>query len=781
MASLLDVLPIITILAVGGGIWYILRRLGPSNIRPTEYFNICLLLGTFSLIVPMTWIGIQPNGTWTLRTTTQELNIINFPGWSLVFFFVGLILTTIAGYYGLKKLLRALEDFHVDLASFNDYRLILLGFLLLDYLFLVLILPIRGFDALYYYLPEAEVFSQTDRITEVNYLSFLPVVKSPFNVLLYVYSKYVTNEFAIQILPFLFLVGIVLVVYDFSLEIFQNKTMALTSGIFVLTLPFIYWLINYWAFYQDLYLAYFFSVTCYFGYKWYKSPSDWLNGIFVCLGIVMALLSKINGWVLLLILVLWLPTGMKGKTVRIVTLLGLSVFLSIQIATRVFVGGVLPILASLGIAIFLVVKEKAPNEPTSVFRRHLPILIGAVLGSFWLLDRMALSDAVWTEIYETYFRLSQQIKWVYPTPASDPLLHNLEGIHRVNFFSASGILLLGSIFVLPWIILKISSFREYREITPFFIWLLVFFAVWCAYYLTGSIRYLAPLIVPMILAITWGFHQFTKLLASETHQHFWGLFFAFLGTASFYYLIPLTSLSITDQTQKTIGLLYNQVAMSYYSRPEFLVLFAVGFSILLFWFVLKDVNSFPSWIKKRNLATQTKRVLLCTIIIIPIAVQSYLLIYVQGDLQAFQAIHEYEYRDEYQDLVTVIQQQNHPLSAILTVRMPGLQFFTNQPTIDIYYQYSLFPGNPFFESTNLTELLTILEDPVLYIFGTDLNLSLSFSIRFIVVPAVKNIYYDVYLSQIKAKSILFSSIESHESFLLLYNNTDFRLYEFLPG
>ena len=39
------------------------------------------------------------------------------------------------------------------------------------------------------------------------------------------------------------------------------------------------------------------------------------------------------------------------------------------------------------------------------------------------------------------------------------------------------------------------------------------------------------------------------------------------------------------------------------------------------------------------------------IIIVPIAVQSYLLIYTQGNFKQFYSIHEYEYREEYQELL----------------------------------------------------------------------------------------------------------------------------------
>jgi hypothetical protein len=149
-------------------------------------------------------------------------------------------------------------------------------------------------------------------------------------------------------------------------------------------------------------------------------------------------------------------------------------------------------------------------------------------------------------------------------------------------------------------------------------------------------------------------------------------------------------------------------------------------------------------------------------------------------LTEFHAIHEYEYRPEYQDLVTVIQQQNQPLAAIMVVRTPGLQIFTGQPVIDIYYQRELFPGDPFFRSANLTELIQILQYPLNYTIESELNLGLEItvSIKFIVVPSTKsNLYYDVYITEIKSRSLLFQSLEINSSFTRIYNNSDYLLYE----
>ncbi|MFX1548097.1 MAG: hypothetical protein ACFFCU_17965 [Promethearchaeota archaeon] len=801
MVSILDLFPIITILAIGAGIWRILHKFEPKTFRKTEYFNIFLLIGIFSLILPLTWIGIQPNGVWRLSVGSYSINLIDFNSWCLLYFLLGLMITIIIGYTQLQKALVGLENFNFDLKSFKDYRIVLIAILLLDYLILETILPLRGFDALYYYFPEAEVFYQTGRITEVNYLSFLPVVKSPLNVLLYVYTYYITGELAINLIPFLFLLGLVFLIYDFSLEIFNDRSLALTAAIFVLVLPFTYWLMNYWAFYQDLYLCYFFSVTCYFSLKWYKSPSILSLGIFMGMGLVTSLFTKITGWTLPIILVLLLPTGQKGKKGKLAIITVLGIFLCAQAATKIFIGAIFPIIASLSIVSFLIIKEKPSDNPKKALIQLIAIGMGMICGSLWLLDRISISRSVWDEIYHLYFRLSESIIWTYPQQSSDPMLHTLETVHHINFISAVSILLLGTIFTLFWVILKIYAFKNYHPAISPLIWILTFFGIWSAYYLVGSIRYLAPIITPMILLVSWGLYQLIRNIKTKTNRDFVEIMFIFLGVFNFYYLIPLDSLSISEQTQEIIGFRYNQAALNYYQHPEILVLQAIGFSLLVLFFIIKnpaqqlrsyqkkitstwinalllDLAYVLSWFKKKINITWISTILLCLIIMIPLAVQSYLLLYTQGDINEFHAIHEYEYRAEYQELVRIIQQQNQPLVGIMTYQTPGFQFFTHQPVIDIYYQRNFFLGDPFFTSTNLTELIGILRTPFNYTFVTDFKTDLNVPIKFIIVPAAQNLYYNLYNTSTKTNSLFFESLEVNNTFFgKLFSNSDFDLYE----
>jgi len=776
MTSILDLFPIVTVLMVGLGVEKALNRIRPHSFRKTELYSIVLLLGTFVLIFPLFIIGVQPEGVLKIRIFSITVSVIDFQAYSVLYFIVGLILSIVFGYQALRELFTNMSDFTLDLKQLKDYRIALCTILIIEYLILQIILPLRGFDALYYYFPEAEIFYQSKRITEFNYLSFLPVVKSPLNVLLYVYTYFIAGELAITLIPFLFLLGMVFLAYDFSLEVFEDKNIARLSAVLLLVLPLTYWTMNYWAFYQEIYLGFFFTLAGYLSFKLYKSPSRTELTIYVLIGIILTMFSKISGWMLPVILVLWLPTGKQGKYIRVIFVIALMLFLSVQTATRVWIGNSIAIILILGLVIYLIKNEKGePNKPIHTISN---VVLGIFFGSTWLLNRITLSKLALEEINKQFFEISKNIIFFYPMEIEDPLSYTLETVHRVNYFSAILIIFLGTAFVLPWIIPKIAVIKLHRNYSFIFIWILVVFSIWSCYYINNSIRYLIPLIIPFIMLISLGTIRLTSYFTDNRIKTLIEVVMIFLGCLSFYYLIPIKSLIISNEIQKQVGLAYNQAALNYYSHPISLMIL-LGVIIAIFCGILKIK------IRLRNLNTKNPFVLslmtiMFLIVTIPLTVQGFLLVSVQCNLSEFHSIIEYEYRDSYQEIVNVIQQQNQPLVAIMTVRTPGLQFFTKQPVIDIYYQNDFFVDDPFFTSNNMTEIKENLNSPFLHsIFFSEFGERNLFPIKFLVVPSSSNLYYEDFLENIQSRSYFFSRLSLEPFIRLLFQNPDFKLYEIL--
>jgi len=125
----------------------------------------------------------------------------------------------------------------------------------------------------------------------------------------------------------------------------------------------------------------------------------------------------------------------------------------------------------------------------------------------------------------------------------------------------------------------------------------------------------------------------------------------------------------------------------------------------------------------------------------------------------------------------VIIQQNQPLTGILTVKTPGIQFFIGQPVLDIFYQRYLFKDDLFFTWNNLTSIINVLLAPKNHIISPQ-NISVfEFSFRYIIVPSYENLYYNLYINSIKNKSLLFRSLEIDPNFEKIYENSEFKLYE----
>ena len=91
MISILDLLPLIALFSIGYFTWKGINKIFPTKARKTELYNIFLIFGTFILIFPLMIIGIQDEGVVKLTTEVISITIINFRGWTLLYFILGLL------------------------------------------------------------------------------------------------------------------------------------------------------------------------------------------------------------------------------------------------------------------------------------------------------------------------------------------------------------------------------------------------------------------------------------------------------------------------------------------------------------------------------------------------------------------------------------------------------------------------------------------------------------------------------------------------------------------
>ncbi len=755
-------------------------------------------MGSFILIIPWTYIGIQQNGILTVPIVENIIELsITFATYAIICYAILLSLSVYAFYTLMRKLIRNLENFDWDaIKRFYSLDLVLFLIIIMEYFFLQLILPVRGFDAMHYYFPEAEVFYLSDQISDINYLSFSPVVKAPLNVLFFTFSLYISQSQSYQIYPLLFLIGSSLLAYDLSMELWGEKAKARLAMLVFLVTPVVYWTMSYWAFYQELFVGYFVGAAFYFAWRGINrnkghSPSFIFPAI---LSMALALLSKINAWIMFIVLILAIPTQRWGKILQLLLLGGLTSFLIARSITNIFIGtGIVIFLFSAYVA-YLILKRPLPEKTPSLASTLAFITGSVILGGFWLINRMSKSESFIDELNNLYFMILNSISWEFNGSSIFEFDLILERMQAVNFWSASFFFFLGIAFCLPWITPKIIAMIKGMEINHISIWISVFFMVWMTYYFQGSVRYLSPIFIPLAVLIVHGFDSLLNIFKIPKESIIPRAVLLCFGVMNFYFLIPLNLAKIGDNTQELVGNAYNRSAFAYYSHPEIALLQALLFTLL--WIVLLTfISDNPSKLKTytsnllyqfkialntnnlQRIKTSLVVILLIIVILVPIAVQGYTLMSTSGDIEEFQGIMEYEYNEDYRAVIDQIKKNIRITGGIITVRMPGVQIHTLHPTLDFYYQHELL-GDRFYQSSNITYLVELLKNPLENLFpqGIIEATSLDFTFELIVVPNISNIYYNIYNENIWSRSSFFQSLSNEIYFDLIYENSRYQLY-----
>ncbi|MHA2330361.1 MAG: hypothetical protein ACXACR_17715, partial [Candidatus Hodarchaeales archaeon] len=444
-------------------------------------------------------------------------------------------------------------------------------------------------------------------------------------------------------------------------------------------------------------------------------------------------LSKINAWTLFIVIILALPVKDRWKKLQLVILAGLTCFLIARSITNIFIGtGIVILLFACIIGLFIL-KKKVIVRKISI-TSFITFFIGSIaLGGFWIIDRINKSSGFLDELINLYFRVFNSIILEYNGSTTYSLDINLEYMQGVNFWSASLFFLIGTAFCVPWIVPKVLGLIRGIEISPIIIWVLVFFMIWMAYYFQGSVRYLSPIYIPMAVLIVHGFHSMLQYFDVPLKSKLPRAVLLFFGCINFYYLISLDFALLGENTQELVGMAYNRSAFSYYSQPEIGLIQILMFILIwlgLMVFVGGNSAKVQSWVQRifpnrhislshrffRPVTSGLTVFFISLVILIPIATQGYVWIQSSGDLETFQGTMEYEYNEDYQSIAEIIIQQGSVTGAVLTVRMPGLQVFTQHPALDFYYQSSLL-GKQFFESQNLSHLVNVLKDPIQHLMS----------------------------------------------------------------
>lgn len=794
----LTLYPIIAILGGGLGIYFLVQRHYKLSLKPSEVFLFSIISGSFFITVPWVFIGIQPESLLKIKLINFTIFTIDFGTYIIAIYGIMLFLSLYAGYKLLEMFIESLENVELDNIRESITITSLLPIIIIgEYILIQLLLPLRGFDAMYYYFPEAEIFYLTDSIVDINYLSFQPVVKSPFNVLLFSFALYITHQASYQLYPILFIIGLIVITYNFALELWGNEYKARFAAMVLLVTPVIYWVVSYWVYYQDLYVSFFCATAFYYVWKGvYKSKEN--QNSYIVMGIMsmaLALLSKIDAWPLFILIVIALPVSRNGKTIQTGIVAFISAFLIVRASTAIYIGvGFLIFIFTIYI-VYLIWKREDNENTVSVNLLVSFIAGGLFFGGFWIIDRITKSIEFVQELDKLYFTLGNRIIWDFQNFTEFSFDFTLERMQAVNFFSACLFFLTGIAFCLPWVVPKVIALINGTKNATIQIWVMGYLIIWTAYYFKGSVRYLSPIYIPIVLLIVFGFFELIEKFNVDITSRLPSIAMIFLGCANFYYLINLDLAIMGENTQELVGDAYNKAAFHYYSHPETGILQSILF-LGLWIIILYAAGGNNEWIDrqlhkmkdkidlskyKKNFITLGRYsvyILLILVVSIPIAVQGYVFATSSFNIEVFQETMEYEYNEDYKTIIDKILDEGSLTGGIITVRMPGVNFFAKKPVLDFYYQSTLL-GRDFYESENLTYLIDILKAPVEYLLPEEYNITVPFNIyfEFIVVPNTQNIYYEIYQDNIVDQSFFFRSLTNSTYFEQIFENPRYLLYK----
>ncbi|MHA2338304.1 MAG: hypothetical protein ACXACX_13440 [Candidatus Hodarchaeales archaeon] len=780
---------ILCITGVGVGI-HRFTKYWSRNLSINELIINSLILSSGLLIIPLTIFGLY------------DLPIL-FSSWIYIYATISIFSYILFFYIGIRFILFN-NKLSISKINPNFLIIVLLGLMIFSiYVIYAIILPLRGYDALWMYLPDALWYYQTDSIPLFNILNFRPAVKEPIPSLFFTFSLYITTEFSINFIPLIFFLAWSLLAVEFVKLLWPTYPRYLQWFIWPLFLafPLNIWFMDNWAYYQDIFLGFFFSCALYYYFKLFYNKNvtnRYYYYVLIIFSISLAFFTKISAWYLILLFILLLPGDKRVKSIQILVSLVLFLFLGAQLAFRSYVGYIFII----AILYFFVVyniwtKKEIILKKSQIILNLTTILLGVLLGGIWLFENLNRYSEVSDLLLDSYFNVVPLIKSTFvPNTLSSPGFI-LETTQSADFFAGILLLFIGNYFALFWLIPKLRSIFKNNEIPEVFIWITCTFALWLTYYHIGSQRYLTPIILPLIIIVYKGilmiWEDLTLIIKKfTTNQSIrlgkniplnFLLLFLVLGLLTLYFPLPLETILGLNSSDSSIGHLYLESAYSYYKNWFLLIIIAI---ILPLFILLSIIFLNSRFLTKSNFHTYRSKFgkigtlsLVLLIFLIPTIVPTMVLVSSNLDINRFQQEYVYENRQAVEEIREFLGKNNVEKQAVLVLNTPGIPVWTSIPSIDFISQSDLL--TPLYDNKNITYGLNLLLNPLLYTLETydtlTVDQSLIPGVKYILIPNKENFIFEHYLNYYKHDSYLFSIIYDSRYFNEVFRNIEFVIYE----
>ncbi len=759
-------LPIISVLSFGALEVDILKK-WIFKIKHSDSFLVymleSLIFGSVTLVAPMIILALIANRYNRTKLLGRFVYIYFFIAVAYLIYKIILFIRKKLPEFILstrKKLLKSMEVLFISVIIV----------MLLGYIIQASIYPLRGWDFLHFYLPNSFRIFVTGQLVKINEFNFLPQFKPPLNVFLYAYGFFVTQSEMINYIPILFLLGSTYLCYKIArLEELSKKTSIIASVAFLAT-PFTYFLVYEFQYYQEVFVL-FFTAAAYYGLRRIQKSKTTKSKLFYALVASTALtgcvLSKISGYILLLVIFISIPSDKVGKILRSVIILGLSVQLVRKSIFEVYIGTGIFIALLCVYCLYLVISSSTLSFSISRWIITLSVFaIPLVAGIMWALHILTI-PGVDSFLVNLYVNLGKQtLSLVWPGISLPETQTYLENAQNATFLTSSLSILIASIFAGTWFIFKIVGFiKATKRHNELLLWLVFFYAIWQGFFSLGSIRYLSPILVPLSIVFAIGIESVIDFFNRRDNQKRDGFFAILLLIGSAYlFLYPFFPFEIIFED-------FHLRLYHAHTHIFSLIGYAILFNLLVLLLIWKEKAlklSFPKVFSKGfNVRKILSGFLIVIVAFVPIGAQTGMLISTNFDLQTFQETYSWDARKNYRELINAINGLGYADNQIvLSLNTPGLEYYSSQPVIDMFMlgfiESSGFANTSFpLRTQNVTRTNNFFSKHGISIFVT-LNSSHE--------------WYDVFLTDYYWDFFIYKMLFNSKYFTYRFGNEEFILF-----
>ncbi|MHA2276333.1 MAG: hypothetical protein ACXAC2_11220, partial [Candidatus Kariarchaeaceae archaeon] len=654
----------------------------------------------------------------------------------------------------------------------TDYKLysIVLILLLLGYVFISLIYPERGWDALQFYFPNSIYFFLEDDIpSTVNPFTFFPTFKPPSNTLFLVYSLYATKGFYAHLFPVAFLLAIVCATIIFAMDLGMTKRKAKITSIFLITTPAVYVTMLEYSFYQELPVTFFYSMGIIYYQKGQKDGKmgDYILSAF---GVSLAVLSKLSGFTSILLILIIFPVlnSKYDKRVRIFILSVLGLFFARKAIFDTYFGTGILIIIITGLIIYQLIKTR--DNTIQSYSSLKPGTFGILFTSFafivslgiWIRHMLQFPQTMET-LQNLYFeRNRQSIAWDF---VSIDLIGEvyLENAHSVNFLTSVFPVFIGSQFTLFLLLPKIIGLKKaYKKYPAVNLWFGSFYIFWLAYHSQTSIRYLSIIWIPLSILTVLGVEEIIKYFKVQKYSDQIYLLLIFTNFLFYYSFIPFEFIFLDYHSR-----LYEYHVSLFRLLIYFLTFWGAMYQILRYLSRKDGSTTDETIVKKYRRNRNVTIILLSTMIVVaPISAQIIVFTYTGFDRDEFQDIWIYDNRQEVQELVNYMIELDYNFESVtVVVNIPGLGYWLNRPVFDLMFVD---------EYLEVNQSSILINDDINQVY-IDLREN---NIDYVVTLLDGHVFYESYVERFERDYPFLATINSTFAFSM-FNNTEFELWQLI--